>query len=130
MSRAWSLLSVLSLVVSSGCAMCASPYDDCPPTFLGPKGDGDPCFDLHLRAGSILGPAPVVSYAGEQIVEEGDIGSPSDAEATDAEAIPAPETDAPSAEDRPRIEPRPDSGADRSSQRTRAVSGVARAFRR
>jgi hypothetical protein len=131
MSRAWSLVGLLSLMVSSGCAMCASPYDDCPPTFLGPKGEGDPCFDLHLRAGSILGPAPVVSYGGEQVIEEGVITSPNESAApTEAEPIPTPAADAPLETEQPRIEPRPDSGADRGAQRTRVVSGVARAFRR
>jgi len=52
MSRTWFVWILVSLVaVTAGCAMCASPYDYCAPTFTGECGkDCRP----NARVGSIL----------------------------------------------------------------------------
>lgn len=46
---AWTLLSLV--VMAAGCRMCASPYDDCSPTFTGLCGED--CAPM-ARAGSVL----------------------------------------------------------------------------
>ncbi len=52
MSRGMLLSLSLSLVVvTAGCRMCASPYDDCSPTFTGQCGED--CAPM-ARAGSVL----------------------------------------------------------------------------
>lgn len=53
------LYLVATLIFLSGCRMCASPYDNCDPTFLGRSGQGDcqSCFPSAPRAGSAIAPA-------------------------------------------------------------------------
>ncbi|MBN2582736.1 MAG: hypothetical protein JXL80_06675 [Planctomycetes bacterium] len=46
---AWSVVALVA--VSAGCRMCASPYDDCRPTYTGDCGHG--CLP-NAREGSIL----------------------------------------------------------------------------
>lgn len=62
------LLALVAFVPGLGCAMCASPYDYCGPTFTG-NGHGDPCF-INQRAGSILDPAPIASPVGYEYGSE------------------------------------------------------------
>ncbi len=53
MVRAFLACSVAVLIASTaGCRMCASPYDDCSPTYVG--GDGCGQCSTTARAGSIL----------------------------------------------------------------------------
>jgi hypothetical protein len=59
---AWTVVTLATL--TSGCRMCASPYDYCGPIFTG--GDCQQCMP-NFREGSILSPAaPLVS--GPEIV--------------------------------------------------------------
>jgi hypothetical protein len=132
MSRHWlRLLAVSSLLAASGCAMCQSPYDYCPPTFLGPKcpGAGDPCF-LAERAGSILAPAPVApighpTEAGLEVQPAEDVQTPT---AGAAETEMPGETSTPQGVEQPNPAPNPDTGAGQPAEIRDA--GVARAFRR
>jgi hypothetical protein len=48
---AWMSLGLVAATVAVGCRMCASPYDDCRPTFTGQCGED--CAPM-ARAGSIL----------------------------------------------------------------------------
>jgi hypothetical protein len=78
MIRALSALAVAGLcVVSAGCAVCASPYDDCGPTFLG--GCDEHCA-TDDRAGSII-----TGYEGEYVA-----GQAPTAPDTSAEEVPLP----------------------------------------
>jgi len=63
---AWSLLGLV--VVSSGCAMCDSPYDYSGPT----AGPGESCNPM-ARSGSILSPSlsPVAYEGAEGVIEGG-----------------------------------------------------------
>lgn len=73
MHRATIMGAVLgSFLPLAGCTMCASPYDDCSPTF-----DGTGCCDFNERRGSILAPSgytPAVDeYVDEPVIEEGEL---------------------------------------------------------
>ena len=69
---AWSV--VVLVAVSGGCRMCASPYDNCGPTFTGECGqDCDPnarsCSILAGQFGSAYGPELILPDSGEVIWE-------------------------------------------------------------
>ncbi|MBN2021393.1 MAG: hypothetical protein JW809_01235 [Pirellulales bacterium] len=69
MGRALILLAAMGLAAgTTGCTMCAHPYDDCGPTFTG--GCGDSC-DPDARAGSILSGSSMESISGD--VVEGEV---------------------------------------------------------
>lgn len=72
-------LSVVVLVaMSGGCRMCASPYDNCGPTFTGECGqDCDPnarsCSILAGQCGSAFGPELILPESGEVIWETDEV---------------------------------------------------------
>jgi hypothetical protein len=122
------LLALGLLLPGLGCAMCASPYDYCGPTFTG-NDCGDPCF-VNQRAGSIFDPAPVASphseYGGPYEGDEGVIESSRDE--TDLDAG---ESDTPTA---PRpgttLRPKPDRGVSIPQSSGGQHTRVANSFRR
>ena len=78
MSRTWFAWILVSLVaVTAGCAMCASPYDYCGPTFTGEC--GEECRP-NVRAGSILsGATEMAPYETYEEMDSGIILSVTDA---------------------------------------------------
>ena len=68
MSVAIVMLALVGLV--SGCASCATPYDNCGPTFIDPGCD---TCTTHDRLGSILGPGGYYNWddsGGEYYTDE------------------------------------------------------------
>ncbi len=140
MSRALLSVALLIPVLSSlGCAMCASPYDYCGPTFTG-NDCGDPCF-VKERAGSILDPAPVAQLASdegmlqEQTVSDAVQTSPNNYEedGEDERGIaPEPREDdrEPYYEPSPTLRPQPDNGASTKPPARIQHARVAGTFRR
>jgi len=59
---AWSVVALLAL--TTGCTMCASPHDDCGPTYTGEC--GTQCAP-NARAGSILS-EPLGSFSSNEMV--------------------------------------------------------------
>lgn len=78
MSHTWFAWILVSLVaVTAGCAMCASPYDSCAPTFTGECGEA--CRP-NVRANSILsGATEMAPYETYDEMESGTILSVTDA---------------------------------------------------
>lgn len=48
------ILTLAGLTAAAGCRMCAHPYDECGPTFVGEC--GPVCCNPYARAGSVLSP--------------------------------------------------------------------------
>jgi hypothetical protein len=69
-------------IVSTGCAVCASPYDDCSPTFLG--GCDENCV-TDDRAGSII-----TGYEGEYVGETSTVPTPPASPDDTGEEVPLP----------------------------------------
>lgn len=119
MIRAFSALAVAGLcVVSAGCAVCASPYDDCSPTFLG--GCDEHCV-TDDRAGSIItgyegqyidGQAPATpDRSAEEVPRPSPIPDPGMQQAPDEQMQPMPRD---GAEEQPLYRPTPSPTAQRS----------------
>lgn len=137
MSRALTSLMALGLLLPGlGCAMCASPYDYCGPTFTG-NNCGDPCF-INQRAGSIFDPAPVSNPGQGDYVDplapgdEGVIESPSDGSYEDNSDSAAPLTPQPDIAPQPEttLRPKPDRGVNVPRPAGSGHSRVANSFRR
>lgn len=141
MKRGWfRLLALAPILTSWGCAMCASPYDYCGPTFTG-NDCGDPCFTRE-RAGSVFDPAPVnfgTGYDGgaNGVADERVDESPESAAEEDAEeGVTEPMGESPSdaALDSfgpaPGLQPQPDSGAQAPRPNSAQRPRVANTFRR
>jgi len=54
------ILTLTGLTAASGCRMCAHPYDECGPTFMGEC--GPVVCNPYARAGSVLSP-PLMAMA-------------------------------------------------------------------
>jgi hypothetical protein len=103
MSRITVALVALSLFgIAAGCRICATPYDDCSPTFTGQP--GEPCSATG-RAGSILSgsgapvpyaesvprPVPENDAVTRQLLQDEEIASGVILSVTDKKVEPAPE---------------------------------------
>jgi hypothetical protein len=62
------ILTLLGLTAGAGCRMCAHPYDDCGPTYVGEC--GTVTCNPDARAGSVLSPPLEITAGPETVVEE------------------------------------------------------------